>query len=192
MFAPRTVKILTALFFAMTVGTLVLTWMDVEPIRERDPRLAAIAAGEEAPLPAVTRTESPLSSSRWRSVVIHSSAEGPSAVARCHFVVEPSSAGDSLNVRANGAWLSQTDSAHVPASAVPASSIGVCLMGDFKEAAPSPEQWQSLVKLVLDLQRQFKIDRSAVYLYRTISERKSPGAAFPEKEFNESLLVIKK
>jgi N-acetyl-anhydromuramyl-L-alanine amidase AmpD len=75
---------------------------------------------------------------------------------------------------------------------VPAPAVGVCLVGDFSKAGPAAEeQTQALVKLVTDLQRQFKIPKERVYLYWTISaSNKSPGAAFPEKEFNKALLAI--
>ena len=191
MLAPRTVKILIALFLAMTGGTLVLTWLDVEPIRAPGTHLTAVAFGEETPLAVITNTQKPLRN--WRNIVIHSSAEGAAAVANSHLVVEPPGGGNPLGIRANGAWDSQAESPHVPPGPGPdwgKDTIGVCMVGDFSLSAPSAEQWKALVKLVTGLQKKLKIPASRVYLYRTIRGSSSPGAAFPEEEFNKALVTI--
>ena len=194
MLAPRTVKILISLFLAMTAGTLVLTWLDVEPIPAPGMYLSGAAAADEAPLAVVNKTRRPFGVTKWQSIVIHSSAEGPAAVAKCHFLVEPAGTSDSLGIRANDYWLDQVPSAHVPTSpaAAPAPAIGVCLAGDFSKPGPAAEeQAQALVKLVTYLQRRFGVPKGAVYLYWTLSaSRKGPGAAFPEQEFIRALLAI--
>jgi hypothetical protein len=190
MLAPRTVKTLTALFFAMTLGTLLLMWMDVEPIRAPGTHLTALAASEETPLAVIAHTRKPISS-KWQRIVIHSSVEGPSAVEGSHFIVDPRSAGDSLNVRATDCWQDQSESGHVAGSGHDwnKACIGICLSGDFSRTPPTPEQMQSLKKLVTDLQRRFGIPASRVYSYRDISSKSnSPGAAFPEKELAAALL----
>jgi len=194
MFAPRTVKTLTALFLAMTIGTLVLAMMAVDPIRPRGRHLAAVAAAEESQLAVISRTDQTLA--KWRSIVVHSSVEGAAVAGNCHFLVDPEASirsPDALCVRSSGHWLAQEPAAHVPGRGHEWNdgSIGVCLVGDFSRQAPSDVQWQSLIKLVTDLQQQFRIPPSRVYLYRNIGGRgNSPGAAFPEKEFNDALLAV--
>jgi hypothetical protein len=194
MYAPRTVKTLTVLFLAMTLGTLVLWSMDVDPIRPPGTHLAAVAAAEENPLAVIARTDRPLSS-KWNRIVIHGSSEGPAVAGKCHFVVEaPATGGSPLGVRAGSVWLAQEESAHVPGAGHEwnKGAIGVCIQGDFSSAPPSEEQWQSLLKLVTDLQQRFRIPPSRVYLYRSIAARSdSPGAAFPEREFNDSLVSVR-
>ena len=192
MFEPRTVKTLTALFFAMTGGALVLMLMDVEPIQPPGTHLTAVAANEDAQLPVISQTDVPLR--KWRSIVVHTSAEGRAVVANCHFVVDDGSAGGeagALGVSSTAHWAQQRASAHVPGrgSDWNTESIGVCLMGEFSRRRPSDVQWQALMKLVTDLQQQFGIPSSRVYLYRDIGGRgDSPGRAFPAAEFNEQLL----
>ena len=190
MLAPRTVKILIALFLAMTGGTLVLTWLDVEPIRAPGTHLTAVAFAEESPLAVVTSTKRPLNILKWRNIVIHGSAEGAATVGNCHFVVEPADTNNPLGIRANGAWMDQAESPHVPPGPGPnwgKDTIGVCMVGDFSLSPPSDEQWKALVKLVTDLQKKCNVPASQVYLYRTIRGSSSPGAAFPEEEFNKAL-----
>jgi hypothetical protein len=191
MFAPRTAKTLTALFVAMTIGTLVLMWMDVDPIRVSGTPLTALAASQETPLGVITRTRNPIRDNKWRLIVIHSSVEGPAAVAGCHFVIDAGGAGNSLNVRSNDCWQDQAETGHVAVGGYDwnKGSIGICLSGDFSRTPPSPEQMQTLKKLVTDLQRRFSIPASRVYSYRDISGKSnSPGAAFSDRELADALL----
>ena len=193
MYAPRTVKTLTALFFAMVLGTLVLWVMDVDPIRPAGTHLAAVAVAEDAPLAVIARTEKGFSS-KWNSIVVHGSGEGRAVLENCHFIVEPSgSEASPLGVRAGRAWLAQEESAHVPGAGREyyKGAIGVCIQGDFSQAPPSDEQWKRLIKLVTDLQKQFRIQPGRVYPYCSIAASDSPGAAFPVKLFNESLIEVR-
>jgi hypothetical protein len=188
MYAPRTVKTLALLFLAMTLGTLVLWGMDADPVRPAGTQLAAVAAVEEGPLAVIMRTSR--THRNWSCIVVHGSCEGQAVQDRCHFVVEPSGGASPLGVRAGPAWLAQQESAHIPGPAQEyyKGAIGVCIQGDFSHSPPSREQWQSLLKLVTDLQQQFHVPPGRVYLYRTVAARSdSPGAAFPVQAFNESL-----
>ena len=191
MYAPRTVKTLTALFFAMILGTLVLWLMDVDPIRPAGTHLAAVEAAEDAPLAVIMRTEKP--HTKWNSIIVHGSGEGRAVLENCHFVVEPSGGPSPRGVRAGAAWLSQQESAHLPGTgrALYPGAIGVCIQGDFSTAPPSDEQWKSLIKLVTGLQRQFGIPAGRVYRYGSIAGSDSPGAAFPARLFNESLVAVR-
>jgi hypothetical protein len=191
MLAPRTVKTLAALFFAMTIGTLLLMWMDVDPIHAPSTHLTALAVAEEAPLPVITQAQKPYSS-QWQRLVIHSSAEGPSVAGKCHFVVDVGGGGDPF--RANAPWQEQAESPHVPGRGHDwnKGAIGVCLVGDFSKVGPSDEQYQALLKLVTDLQQQFKIPASRVYFYGDIAGAGDfPGAAFPKSDFNTALVAVK-
>jgi hypothetical protein len=194
MYAPRTVKTLCALFFAMTLGALVLWMMDDGPIRSPG-HLAAVAVAEDAPLAVISQTQRPLSPRKWTRIIVHGSREGEAIVENCHFVVEPSGTPDCpLGVRAGGAWLAQQESAHVPGAGHEwnKGAIGVCLRGDFSRTPPSAEQWQMLIKLVTDLQQQFSVPPDRVFLYSELSARSdSPGAAFPFRQFNDSLLPVR-
>ena len=191
MLAPRTVKTLTALFFAMTIGTLLLMWMDVEPNRAPGTSLTALRVSDENPLAVITRTRKPISDNKWQRIVIHSSVEGPAAIENSHFIVDPRPSGDSLCIRATDCWQDQAESNHVPyirGADWKTGSLGICLSGDFSKTPPTAEQMQSLKKLVTDLQRRFGTPAYRVHLYRDISSRNSPGAAFPDKELVAALL----
>lgn len=190
MFAPRTVKTLIALFAAMTSGAILLMLLDTDPIQAPGTHLVAVAAADEAELAVVTQTDIPLK--RWRGIVVHSLAEGPTMLARCHFVVAPSGDGG-VEVTSNRYWLRQQAAPHVLAQDDDwGSCIGIGLKGDYSSQSPTNAEMQALVKLVRDLQIRFRIPASRVYLYGEISSTVlSPGAAFPAAVFQDSLLNIR-
>jgi hypothetical protein len=196
MFEPRTVKTLTALFGAMTVGTLVLMLIEPRPIQAPNmPLIALTTPDAEVALPAITDIDVPLNNA-WNKIVIHTSVEGPQVLKNCHWIIEPGDGRnpDAINVHPTDLWKRQQASAHVSPknSAWNTESIGICLVGDFARQKPSPSQWKDLIKLTTDLQDKFTIPRTRVYTYHDIDGKvNSPGAAFPAREFNEALAAVR-
>lgn len=94
-------------------------------------------------------------------------------------------------------WRDQRPGAHiaigpgqVPAEidALNRESIGIVLVGDGDHRAPTRLQMQSLRRLIVELQQDFKIDDAGVLLHSDVSEVSSPGRFFPSHELEKYLV----
>ncbi len=80
-------------------------------------------------------------------------------------------------------WLEQRTGAHckTPDNWANESAVGICLVGNFDQSAPTSRQMQSLVKLMSFLQTRYGIPKNRVYGHNS-----TPGAqktACPGKKF---------
>lgn len=177
----RTTKVLGALIASMTIGAFVLMLMEGgAPMR-----------GELASVRGAITDRSLTASRSWRRVVLHASRGGNDSLPkRCHFVVLAAPDANGQWVRPTALWTRQKPGPHVyvPNYDFAADSIGICLMGDFSQRSPSRDQFQALLRLVNELQRECKISADRVYLHSELNTEVSlPGAAFPVKLFNARL-----
>jgi hypothetical protein len=186
MVGSRTITVLVVLLAAMTIGALVLMYLQTGPILPAK-SVAAIASDKPGPAEAVFNTQVPLQPLQWRNIIIHGSAsEGRAAVEESHFLID----GDG-KVLPTDRWASQTPARRMILGGRNwnLDSVGICLEGDFSQAAPSHAQYRSLQQLVGTLQSCFNIPADRVYLYRHLDgASRSPGEAFPADDFNARLL----
>ena len=81
-------------------------------------------------------------------------------------------------------WQNQVTGAHCGGTSgnwANREAVGICLVGNFNQTSPTPQQIQSLVKLIRFLQTRYKIPRSRIYGHNT-----TPGASItdcPGKNF---------
>jgi len=188
MIGSRTIKTLVALLASMTIGAFVLMALETAPVAPRAELLAALAAPGDGVSQVVHDTAVPLQSVKWRTVVVHSSAEGNGIVRQCHFVVSKQG-----QVSCTDLWRRQVSGRHirVPGRDFNADSIAVCLVGDFSSSDEpiSQSQFNGLVSLTLALQRAFRIPAARVYLRRDLDAYSdSPGKAFPANAFDARLV----
>ncbi len=54
-------------------------------------------------------------------------------------------------------------------------NIGICLLGDFQDHAPSPAQMKGLEKLLRFLMRKYKIPATRIYTHRELKSTACPG-----------------
>jgi N-acetylmuramoyl-L-alanine amidase len=191
----------TAFGIAMTVaaGGLLLTGGDL-----RGGPLAASLKGEA---PAVTIK---LDHNRWKSIIIHHSASpggSPESLDRLHrswgfaslgyhFVIGNGIDYGDGALYAGPRWTRQEPGAHVADRAPGAQpsaawfnerAIGICLVGNGERRSFTEGQLAQLTELVADLQREFGIADSQVYLHSDLSDVASPGRFFPVAAFEASL-----
>ena len=190
MLGSRTIKSLTALLLAMTLGVLILMVMETSPVRPPAVDLAAQARPTDG-VGVVFDTDVRLQPIKWRHIVVHATgAEGPGIAARCHFIVQPTATADGGVVFATPLWRRQTQGHHVfvPGYDYNADSVGICLMGDFARRAPAAEQMDALIALVQTVQRECGIGSDRVFLHKHLTGSRSPGALFPDDVFSAHLL----
>lgn len=188
MAGSRTVKTLTALLVAMTLGSLALMILETEPLRPTAQPLAVLSPPPAGAAEVIYETQVPFQAVQWRYVVIHASLDPAGEVARgCHFVIAAEQDGK-WKVSAGPHWLHQREGRHI-GGYWRDSSIGVCLIGEFSRRPPAAGQLDCLVDLVNTLQEVCGIAADRVYLHRDLDARSvSPGRAFPAAELSARLL----
>ena len=189
----RTVKTLTFLLAAMTVGAFLVMLMETAPIRPSAEPLAAYGTTDGRQTADVIRPRNfPLQHAKWQNIVVHTTgAEGRDVARRSHFIISPRNDGKRA-IHATELWHNQMAGNHVyiPDRDFNADSIGICLQGDFAHQPPSATQFQALIDLVRDLQRTCAIEPANVYLHRDLDPRSpSPGRSFPARAFSRNLLT---
>jgi hypothetical protein len=150
---------------------------------------------EWRPGPAVERRD-------WQAIVIHHAAvrSGDAATIHrmhlgngwdglgYHFVIGNGTESGDGEVEVGFRWHDQLKGAH--ARARPGDdnrwnlhSIGICLVGDFTEVAPSERQMAALVRLVRALMHEYKIPADSVVPHSFVHATECPGARFPWGSF---------
>jgi len=136
---------------------------------------------------------------QWTAIIIHHSgtSNGNAAIFdKWHregnnwdgvgydFVIGNGSASNDGEVETTFRWREQRTGAHckTPDNWANESAVGICLVGDFNNMAPSSRQMQSLVKLVGFLQSRYGISKSHIYGHNTTPGARvtdCPGKKFP-------------
>jgi len=184
----RTVRTLTALLIAMTIGALVLMGLETDPVHPTAQPLAVLAPPPTGAAKVVYDTQVPIQPIKWRHAIVHAARDASAKLpAQCHFLIDRDASGD-WQVRATPHWINQREALHV-GGRWQDNSIGVCLIGEFAQVGPEDGQFALLIDLVHTLQEVLNISADRVYLYSDIVARApSPGAAFPAAKFSGQLL----
>jgi hypothetical protein len=160
--------------------------------------------------PAAATETIALDHTRWQSIVIHHSGTpsgSPDSLDRAHRSIGFASLGYHF-VIGNGIdfgdgavargprWIAQQPGAHVrerAAGATPDAAwfnehgIAICLIGNGERRTFTDAQVRSLIDLVTDLQREFGIPDSQVFLHSDLTNATSPGRFFPVAAFETAL-----
>jgi N-acetyl-anhydromuramyl-L-alanine amidase AmpD len=143
-------------------------------------------------------------SRKWRYIVIHHSAsyagsadsfdyvhrvkKGWEGGLGYHFVIGNGHGSGNGEVEVGHRWLYQSHGAHAGQAEYNQYGIGICLVGNFQDDYPSPEQLSSLVALIRELQQLCEISSENVILHRHIRQTGCPGRNFPYYEVLARLL----
>jgi hypothetical protein len=171
MAGSRTIKTLTALLFAMTLGSFLLMLLATESMPPtsiaaniRDPG----ATGDEV-MGLIRQTKYPLRQN-WQNVIIHSSNVEPAdIVRRVHFVIDANG-----NIAQTDLWSRQMDGNHVYIYGGDwnSVSIGVLVMTDSSRKRLQVQS-DALEKLIEGLRQSCRIDDARVYRHAQLPN--SPG-----------------
>lgn len=137
---------------------------------------------------------------KWKYIIVHHSAtdmgssqqfhyahkkKGWEAIGY-HFVIDNGSAGkDKGQIETSPRWIKQQNGAHCRAGGMNENGIGICLVGNFSNDKVSPQQMDSLVRLVKELKRYYKIPSSNIMGHGQVpgAATECPGKKFPWSEF---------
>jgi len=160
------------------------------PVVEPEP---VVYRSRSASVPGSWRRTAP--AHKWRYIVIHHSATQVGGAERFdrehraridhtyglgyHFVVGNGS--DTLDgqVETGARWKRQMRGAHCGNDFYNAHGVGICLVGNFQQRAPSRKQMAATEKLVRYLQLRYDIPANAVIGHRHIKNTLCPGKYFP-------------
>ena len=137
----------------------------------------------------------PVRSDRWKCIVIHHSASDSGGAVRIdqwhrqrgwdelgyHFVVGNGTDTRDGQIEVGPRWTSQKHGAHTKTDDefYNQHGIGICLVGNFDNYAPSELQMQSLAKLVSYLCREYRIPASQIYTHGGVTHKTDcPGKYF--------------
>lgn len=138
----------------------------------------------------------------WQSIVLHHSATAGGDVATIdaqhrarrdrqgkawlgigyHFVVGNGRRMADGQVEPTFRWKQQLAGAHAGDAQQNDRGIGICLIGDFDQAAPTPKQITAARELVRLLAAQFSIPRQRVLRHGDVQATLCPGRMFPWDE----------
>jgi len=136
---------------------------------------------------------------RWEAIVIHHSATGygnATIFDKWHregnhwegvgydFVIGNGTNSENGQIEVTFRWRQQKTGAHckTPDNWANEKAIGICLVGDFDKTVPTPQEMQSLVKLIQFLQKRYGIPESKIYGHNTTPGARAtdcPGQLFP-------------
>jgi hypothetical protein len=133
----------------------------------------------------------------WKYIVIHHSAtkQGNAAIfdnyhrntkgmkdgLAYHFVIGNGTKSKDGQIEVGRRWDRQIAGMHCFDNKMNQESIGICLVGNFDLSVPTERQMQSLLKLIADLQAQYRIPKSNIRLHQEVDKRQTncPGKKFP-------------
>jgi hypothetical protein len=87
-------------------------------------------------------------------------------------------------------WKEQADGAHAGVGQFNELGIGVCLIGDFENDAPTPAQLASARRLVAALKSEFRIGNDRILCHRDLKPTACPGSRLPLDEIVETSKTI--
>jgi N-acetyl-anhydromuramyl-L-alanine amidase AmpD len=197
--ARRMVLVWVLLVVSMAVVALAGTAALPELIREMGHDPALDAGHKPSSLEATVWPSSMAQNRAWRYIVVHHSATTSGtmeAIERDH-AVRLHAAGTAYhfiinNGRSSGThdgeiqptprWLHQEKGSHTNVKDHPEFShagIGICLIGNFNQEAPTSTQMDSLAALVALLTERYEIPLDHVVAHNEIQNTDCPGRRFP-------------
>jgi hypothetical protein len=191
MASSRAFKTLTALLAAMTVGVFLTALMQTSPIVPIRP-LAAVAPEDNDPLRAAVMTaDEEIHVERWQYVVVRTSeSTSTDDVRQSHFVISPSPDNpDQFVLRRTPRWTQQLAGRQLASLGnANRDAIGVCIIGDFSQDAPTERQFEQIMAVVRMLQDVYAVSSDRVYLPTDENpDAANPGRAFPIARFHGEL-----
>ena len=96
-----------------------------------------------------------------------------------HFLIGNGHGMKDGEVAATFRWLDQSDGAHAGNSQYNSLGIGICLVGNFEDAPPTPAQLKALRELMSSLRADCRIDNEGIVRHTDIKQTACPGKQFP-------------
>ncbi|MCA8986404.1 MAG: N-acetylmuramoyl-L-alanine amidase [Planctomycetaceae bacterium] len=142
----------------------------------------------------------------WKYVVLHHSGTEAGSVASIdqfhktrldaegnpwrgigyHFVIGNGQGMPDGKIEATFRWQEQCEGAHAGITLFNQFGIGICLIGNFDDSAPTKAQLVSLKKLLRQFDQQQNLQIEAVTTHGIIKATRCPGTHFPVEQFSRT------
>lgn len=99
-----------------------------------------------------------------------------------HFVIGNGQGMPDGAVEATFRWTDQLDGAHAGSLAYNQHGIGICLVGNFEDAPPTPAQLRATYLLMQELGHQFALTEEQILRHGDLKATACPGRLFPYAE----------
>lgn len=99
-----------------------------------------------------------------------------------HFVIGNGSGMPDGEIVPTFRWKQQIHGAHSGSSVHNSKGIGVCLIGNFQDKAPTQKQLKAVIALISELSQQHQISRSLIIGHNSVKPTACPGKNFPLHE----------
>lgn len=144
-------------------------------------------------------------SAKWKYIVIHHSATDVGKALSFdyvhsnkrhwkglgyHFVIDNGTSGkEDGQIEVSPRWVHQENGAHCKADGMNYRGIGICLVGNFNSDNISSRQMQSLLRLVNELKKYYRIPNTRILGHGQVTGANTdcPGKKFPWAGFRSGL-----
>ena len=144
-------------------------------------------------------------SRKWKYIIVHHSATDVGNALRFdyvhsnnrrwkglgyHFVIDNGTYGKKDGqIEISPRWLHKENGAHCKAGGMNYKGIGICLVGNFSEDKVSDGQMKSLIFLVKELKKHYRIPNSKILGHGQVkgASTECPGKKFPWRDFWRNL-----
>lgn len=96
-----------------------------------------------------------------------------------HFLIGNGHGMKDGEISATFRWKEQADGAHAGNARYNSQGIGICLVGNFEDAPPTPAQLKSLRELMTSLRTQCRIEAAGIVRHTDVKQTACPGKHFP-------------
>lgn len=178
-----------------------------EPVIRATPETTGVSQGNQNKTADSYRWNFSSSAHVWKYIVIHHTATERGSVASIHkshlqrkdaagnpwrgigyhFVIGNGNGMEDGEVESTFRWDEQTNGAHAGVGKYNYDGIGICLIGNFDEHAPTAGQLASLKTVISELQTRFEIESKNIIGHRDVKSTKCPGKFFPFDEITSTL-----
>lgn len=144
----------------------------------------------------------------WRKIVVHHSASAAGSVETIdaehrqrvdaegqpwlgigyHFAIGNGQGMPDGQVTPTFRWREQLAGAHAGVAEANATGIGICLIGNFEVAPPTPRQLDAAVRLTRALATEFDIAPADIVRHGDLKATACPGRHFPWTEFQAAVV----
>ena len=144
-------------------------------------------------------------SGRWKRIVIHHSGTAEATIKGMnayhlkarhmehglayHFVIGNGHGMGDGEIYVGNRWKKQLDGGHLASELQNATSLGICLVGNFDLEVPTARQMNNLKSLVEALQKRCRLSESTVVTHQQVNvvPTHCPGRKFPWASFKKEL-----